>query len=685
MSDSFYNAINHLNESDCKAVPVLDDNKQLLGVFNREVIYQVLLKNISLKKKIDEHVIKFQGSPVYKYADVKKCLLDDKVSSIFIMDCHKQIVGSIGMADMLSYARKIDLSNRDLGHAIFSNFLDAVKTNKDKIIVVVGEGFLLILKQDYAKIEKLLKSAIPELSFSLNFIHRDQEGSHRKILQLDSKAFTDGSNDFIPEEIKELRVVKRGQNMLDTIIELLYDGVVIVDEQGKILFLNHKIPNLFNIDIEKSTGKPIKEVLPILNLDEVVETGVADLSRVIVCNGVLCIVQSIPVIESGIVVGVVSRIVYHGINETRERMIHYDLTYRMDETLENIERFKRLNKLNNINVKENSPVTTFDKIITEDNGMKKTVRQALKAAKGRSTILVRGESGAGKELFAQAIHNASARKDRPFITVNCAAIPEHLLESEFFGYEQGAFTGAEKGGKIGKFDLANGGTLFLDEIGDMASSLQAKLLRVLQDRVFYRVGGMEQIHVDVRIIAATHRNLEEMIKNGEFREDLYYRLNVVTIDIPALRERQSDIIVLMKRFMRELNEFLGTSIIGIDQAVEEIFLNYSWPGNIRELKNVIESAMTFSDNRILQVEDLPKHIQKNRQDIFKLSLQKTEDINPIFTEDKNVILEDARQLTERQMIVKALQQTQGNKTKAAKVLGISRSVLYEKLYKYQLR
>jgi transcriptional regulator with PAS, ATPase and Fis domain len=610
LTDSFYTAINCLNESACDSVPVIDDNKRLIGVFTKEILYRALLENIKLETKIEQYVEKFQS-------------MQD---------------GSVAIN------------------------------------------------------EPLLQSAYPQLTVSLNLIHRNHAGHNHRIIQLDPITNTIEDNHIASKGYKKSKAIKRWQNMIDTIIEQLYDGIVIVNKYGEILFLNHKIPDLFQVENENEIGKPVKEVIPILNLDKTLDTGVPDLSRVIELNGVLCIVQNIPFFEDGTIIGAFSRIIYHGINAVRERMIHFDLTYKMEEVLELIQRYEGLNKRNNNGIKKDelrySPKISFDNIITEDLKMKKTIRYALKAAIGRSTILIRGESGTGKELFAQAIHNASVRKDCPFISVNCAAIPEHLLESEFFGYEPGAFTGAEKTGKIGKFDLANGGILFLDEIGDMAPSLQAKLLRVLQDKGFYRVGGMKQIHVDVRIIAATHRNLEEMIKNGEFREDLYYRLNVVTIDIPPLRERKDDIMLLTKKYMKELNKFLGTSIIGISPVVEEIFNNYTWPGNIRELNNVIESAMTFTDNRIIQKEDLPKHILVNNQYKIEMLHGKADHSNsmkPLFTEKKNFILEDARQSTEQEMIKQALKQTQGNKTKAAKMLGISRSVFYEKLAKYQMK
>jgi transcriptional regulator with PAS, ATPase and Fis domain len=341
------------------------------------------------------------------------------------------------------------------------------------------------------------------------------------------------------------------------------------------------------------------------------------------------------------------------------------------------ELFKRLQKAENkasfyhteLKKSENARFT-WDHIISENAVMEKIKKSAAKAAKGRSTILIRGESGTGKELFAHAAHNSSARKDGKFVIVNCAAIPEDLLESEFFGYEEGAFTGARSRGKIGKFDLANGGTLFLDEIGDMSLTLQAKLLRVLQEREFYRVGGTKRIHVDVRIIAATNRNLEEMVIDGTFREDLYYRLNVISLFIPPLRERMQDIEILSDKVMRELNRVIGTSITGFEPAAKQILMSYHWPGNVRELRNVMERAMTFAEHGKIKVEDLPDYMLGSTN---------------VFLEEIAVTQEETMvESAERQAIETALTKTKGNKAKAAKMLGISRSSLYDKLRKYQL-
>lgn len=304
----------------------------------------------------------------------------------------------------------------------------------------------------------------------------------------------------------------------------------------------------------------------------------------------------------------------------------------------------------------------WDQIITRDKAVKQLIAMADKAARRSSPVLLRGESGTGKELFAHALHNASRRASGPFITINCASIPEHLLEAEIFGYETGAFTGADRSGRIGKFELADGGTLFLDEIGDMPLSLQAKLLRVIEGKEFFRVGGIKPIRPDVRIISATHAPLEEMIAQKSFREDLYYRLQVISFSIPPLRERKNDIMLLANAFIKQLNPLLDTAVTGIEEGVQKIMYHYAWPGNIRQLRNVVERAMIMAETGKITVADLPQEMLEQAAQVH----------------GKSVV-----HAVEKSEMERALRETNGNKAKAARLLGISRSVLYEKLKKYK--
>jgi transcriptional regulator with PAS, ATPase and Fis domain len=297
---------------------------------------------------------------------------------------------------------------------------------------------------------------------------------------------------------------------------------------------------------------------------------------------------------------------------------------------------------------------TWNDIITRDPRMEETIQKVKRVARVRSSVLIRGESGTGKELFAHAIHSSSNRSHGPFVTINCAAVPEQLLEAEFFGYEGGAFTGAERKGQMGKLELAHGGTLFLDEIGDMPLNLQAKLLRALEGRGFYRLGGNKLIDVDVRIISATNIPLEQKIIEKKFREDLVYRLNIMSFHIPPLRERKNDILLLARSFINQLNVVLETTITGIDEEVQQVLYAHQWPGNIRELRNVLERGMVLSGQGKITASSLPEYL----------------------IQDKPY---QGAPVTEQAEIEAALLETNGNKAKAARLLGMSRSTFYEKL------
>lgn len=284
-----------------------------------------------------------------------------------------------------------------------------------------------------------------------------------------------------------------------------------------------------------------------------------------------------------------------------------------------------------------------------------------KTAPSKANVLITGESGVGKELVAKSIHDLSNRKDKPFIIVHCAALSDSLLESELFGYEKGAFTGAENLHK-GRFELANGGTIFLDEIGEINQATQIKLLRVLQEKKFERVGGEETIEVDVRVVAATNKNLEEQVKNKLFREDLFYRLNVIRIEMPSLRERKDDIPLLISSFLKEFNIENEKNIKGFDNRAKSAIMKYNWPGNIRELRNCVESAVVLCTSDEIKIEDLPASVRENGED-------------KIITIPIGSTLENAEKI----IIQETLAHNNGNKTKTAQMLGIGRKTLFRKL------
>jgi PAS domain S-box-containing protein len=312
---------------------------------------------------------------------------------------------------------------------------------------------------------------------------------------------------------------------------------------------------------------------------------------------------------------------------------------------------------------------SWENIVGESEKILQAKYLAAKAAQTNSNVLLLGKSGTGKELFAHAIHNASNRSHYPFVKVNCAAIPQELLESELFGYEEGAFTGAKKGGKVGKFELANGGSIFLDEIGDMPFKMQAKLLRVLQEKEVERIGSNSPKSIDVRVIAATNQNLEELVAKGQFREDLYYRLNVMSIYIPSLQERKEDIEILAYKLLEKLSNGMGKYVKKISPKTLEYLRGHNWPGNVRELENVLERAINLTDSDTILPVHLPMYITQR-------TVTKGEGpLRPL----KEIIEE-----TEIEVIKRVLERTKGNKQKTAKILNISRSSLYDKIERYGL-
>jgi two-component system NtrC family response regulator len=312
---------------------------------------------------------------------------------------------------------------------------------------------------------------------------------------------------------------------------------------------------------------------------------------------------------------------------------------------------------------------TLDKIVYRSQKMNALINMTSRVAASRATVLIRGESGTGKELFARLIHNLSPRSSKPIITVNCSALSESLLESELFGHERGAFTGASAR-RIGRFEESDGGTLFLDEIGDISAPVQVKLLRFLQEREFQRVGGNQTIHADVRIISATNRDLEAKVKEGTFREDLFYRLNVVVMDIPPLRERKEDVPLLVDHFLKRFSVENGKDIAGITSEARDLLLKYDYPGNVRELENIIERAVVISRNPVVSLDDLPFTEERIYADN---------------TGKKGGLLRGSIEEMERKLILEAMEKVGDHQTKAAEMLGISERMLRYKLKKYGLK
>lgn len=442
---------------------------------------------------------------------------------------------------------------------------------------------------------------------------------------------------------------------LEAIVENPYYCIVTVDREGYITYLSKSYGQFLGVKPKDVVGKHVTEVIENTRMHIVVKTGKEEIADLQYIRGNYMIANRIPVFSDGKIAGAVGFVLYRDTKEWMEMNSH------IKSLLAELNQYrKRLKKKYGIRY-------VLSDIVGHSREIENLKRKVKKIAPSDVSVLIRGESGTGKELFAQSIHHLSDRSQNPFVSINCAAIPEHLIESELFGYAEGAFTGAKKGGKPGKFQLADGGTLFLDEIGDMPLSAQSKLLRVLQYGEVQPVGSAKTQTIDVRIVAATNQPLETLIENKQFREDLFYRINVVQLSIPPLRERKDDIRILAKYFLHHISERAGKRVFELDERVLALFLDYSWPGNVRELENVIESAIHLTSSEKIILEDLPDH--------FK----------PDMTQPKHVLsLKEEVEFAEKRAIKRALNQTNGDKIQAAAILGIGKSSLYEKMKKYKI-
>lgn len=448
-----------------------------------------------------------------------------------------------------------------------------------------------------------------------------------------------------------------------TTMEKIFDpipvAIILVDKDTRIIMINKIFTDYLGFSKEEVIGKKVLKVDKNSRFPDVFKSKKAEIAwKHKFQNDRTAIVHRIPVLdENKNVLYGFGLVLFQDLDEFRSiieknKLLEVELSY-VKKQLQEIHGAKY----------------SWDSIIGGSEKMLQANYMARKAAQTNSNVLLLGESGTGKELFAHAIHNGSKRNYGKFVKVNCAAIPSELIESELFGYEEGAFTGARRGGKIGKFELANGGSIFLDEIGDLPVEVQAKLLRVLQEREVERVGGNKTIPIDVRVIAATNKDLEKLVEEGKFREDLYYRLYVMTIEIPPLRERDGDIEDLTQLFVKKLSNQIGKYISNISDKSIEHLKSHDWPGNVRELENVLERAINLADGDNILPIHLPTYLTQNKK---KKNRHGT-------TTLKNIIEE-----AEKEAIINCLESTKGNKLKTAKLLNISRSSLYEKIEKYDI-
>lgn len=568
------------------------------------------------------------------------------------------------------YSGSLDNHDKSLKHLhmIMDNIFDG--------IVIEVKGKVVFCNESFEKIMDLKKEDIINKSFDQIF--KDEElmkiassptDTEKKEIIIAKKQVLFKKNtiqvnnntslnilvfkDITMENFSEAFSKELNENLelLGDLFSHAYHGMAIVDDEGKIIKWDYE--DLLGYKEEEVLGKYAPDVIENTRLHIVAKTGKKEICDLQMVNGRYLITSRIPLIRDGKAIGAVGTVFFKNVEELKSLVNKIDL-------LENT-----VNKYKSEISRLYRTKYSFDDIITKNKEMLNIRDVARKAARSHSTVLIQGESGTGKEFFAHAIHNGSQRKYGPFVTINCAAIPRELLESELFGYEEGAFTGAKKHGKMGKFELANGGSILLDEIGSMPIEMQAKLLRVLEAREFERVGGTGRIDLDVRIIASTNEDLEEQVKEGKFRQDLYYRLNVIRIKIPPLRDRIDDIPILSQNLLESLSRDLMIAVGELSPKTIDILKKHDWPGNVRELRNVIERAINIAQGDKIYPEYLPDYILEkadfNKHQIVEGGLL------------KNIVAK-----AEVDAIIKVLRECDDNKTLAAKKLGIHRTALDRK-------
>ncbi|ABO50252.1 sigma54 specific transcriptional regulator, Fis family [Desulforamulus reducens MI-1] len=553
---------------------------------------------------------------------------------------------SVTPEETIGKVREKGVPNRPVVLAMDGDRLVGVMLWKDVINRKLESDVLVnqVMRRDFSSLdeedlEREILAFLPELRYHA-LVCRNNQGDILGVLSYD-QVFHDLA----------LRVCET-EARINAVVETVDEAVCIVDNNDMVTSWNSRAEELYGIKAQDIIGKPICSFFTNLVVTRVNKEWqeIRSLHHQPV-PGTHVLINATPVRLGPKVIG--------GVTAERDVTEIVQLNQKLNQASSQVQRLEK--EIDKFSTDRNpfAAVKGHHKRLTE------LINVARKAALTSAVVLLRGESGTGKELFAKAIHEASPRIDKKFCVINCAAIPPSLFESEMFGYESGAFTGADKKGKIGVFEMADGGTLFLDEISELPLDMQVKLLRVLQDGVFFRIGGSTPIKVDVRIIAATNRSLEDMMAHGTFREDLYYRLNVVSLEIPPLRERREDIPELVYLFLQEFSQLYNKQISKLEPGVMATFLAYSWPGNIRQLKNIIERMVILTEGDTVLESAIPESLKlSSRQD------QATATIG----------LASVTEQTERELIIRTLKQVNGNRSEAARMLGIPRSTLYYKMH-----
>ncbi|WP_430039447.1 sigma-54 interaction domain-containing protein [Peribacillus simplex] len=442
--------------------------------------------------------------------------------------------------------------------------------------------------------------------------------------------------------------------LLDMVFESTYYGIVIVDSHAKIQYISNKYCEFLNVERSTVIGEHVTNIIENTRLHLVVQIGKSEIADIHFLRGDFVIANRIPIIENEEIIGAMGTIMFRDLDDWNKMNSH----------------IKEILTKHNFHKNErdvtNGVKYSLHNLIGNSQEIQQLKERVKRVARGDISVLIRGESGTGKEIIAHSIHQLSGRSEKPLVKINCTSIPEHLLESELFGYEEGAFTGANKGGKIGKFQFADGGTIFLDEIGDMPQQMQVKLLRVLQEKEFDPVGSLYPKKLNVRVIAATNRPLEKLVEEKLFREDLFYRINAVQLFVPPLRDRIEDIPLLVDYFFKKVTARIGKRVTSIHPEVLSLIEQYNWPGNIRELENVIDAGVHLSNDEVMEKDALPDYLKRHKVKMKEESL-------------KDIVEE-----TEKKAIERALRRFKFDKKRVAEALGIGNSTLYDKIKKYRI-
>ncbi|KAA0550428.1 PAS domain S-box protein [Bacillus sp. BGMRC 2118] len=444
--------------------------------------------------------------------------------------------------------------------------------------------------------------------------------------------------------------------LLEAIIDYAYEWIVVVDNRGTIVYINRNYCTFLGVDRDIVIGRHVTEVIENTRMHIVVKTGKEEIADLQYIKGNYMIANRIPFFSGDKIIGAIGTVIFRDTQEWKT----------MNSHIRNV-LFSELPDSLFVEKELSGVRYSLHDIIGSTPETMEIKNQIKKVSDGDITVLIRGESGTGKELVAHSIHLLSSRSNKPFVKVNCGAIPHELLESELFGYEEGSFTGAKKGGKKGKFLLANGGTIFLDEIGDLPLHMQVKLLRALQEREIEPIGSIRAIPINVRVIAATNRPLEKMMEENKFREDLFYRIHVMPIQLIPLRDRIEDLTTLVPYFIKKMSRKIGKRVNHVNEEVLHVFEGHTWPGNIRELENVIEAAIHLTRDESITLDALPPYLIKQQKKQSTMNSYREE-----------------MELAEKRLLQKALQACDNDKVKTAELLRISKSSLYEKVKKHNL-